>query len=60
MYALALIAIAIGSLQAAVPLDSPGVRPGPVTLTSTPPDSATAHLDRRRQPRLDRRVFARS
>ncbi|HMC60072.1 MAG TPA: hypothetical protein VKJ01_12835, partial [Candidatus Solibacter sp.] len=41
MRPLALFAIALGSLQAAVPLDIAGVRPGPVTVTSTP-DSVTA------------------
>src|SRR5438045_7122779 len=42
MRELALMTIALVSLQAAVPFDSSGVRPGPVTLTSTA-DSATAH-----------------
>ena len=41
MHTLALFAIALGSLQAAAPLDTSGVRPGPVALTSTA-DSVTA------------------
>ena len=41
MRTLALFAIVLGSLQAAVPLDTTGVRPGPVTVTPTA-DSVTA------------------